>query len=78
MHIILFTSATVAIANSVQSPEQGSDESMGHAVKVSVSLCALVLPRVCSHWLRRYSWEGDCFSKGFGDVSRKPRRRRGQ
>lgn len=44
MHIILFTSARVAIANSVQSPEQGSDESMGHAVKVSVSLCALAFP----------------------------------
>lgn len=44
MHIILFTSATFAIVNTVQSPEQGSDESVGHAVKVPVSLCALSFP----------------------------------
>lgn len=53
----------IAIENIVHAPGQGSDESVQRAVKLPVSLCNLVLPSVCSHWLRMYSHEGDCFSK---------------
>lgn len=66
----------MAIANTVHSPKQESDAPVRHAVKVTVSFFNLVLPRVCSHWLGMHSCEGDCFSKGFDDVSLKPRRRR--
>lgn len=53
----------IAIENIVHAPEQGSDASVQHAGKLPISLCNLVLPSVCSHWLRMYSHEGDCFSK---------------
>lgn len=39
----------IAIANIVHTPDQDSDESVQHAVKVPVSLFNLVLPTGCSH-----------------------------
>lgn len=64
----------IVIANTVHTPEQDSDESVQYAAKLPVSLCNLVFPRGCRHWLSMYSCEG--FSKGFGDASPKPRRKR--